>query len=132
MTTRAADELGTGMIGTIGGALMFLTFLFVAVQVVLYLVATSVATTAALETARYASSEGGLDAGRRQAAIEVGQGILGSAAPPGAITVSEPSPGMVEARVRMSAPRVYGPLVAAVPGLAEIERAVQYRREGQV
>lgn len=122
------------MIGTIGGALMFLTFMFMAVHVVLYLVATSVATTAALEAARYASAEGddGLDPARRDEAEAIGRDILGASAPADAIAVHEPSPGVVQAQVSMPALMVFAPLVAAVPGLGTIDRGVQYRLEGEV
>lgn len=122
------------MIGTIGGALMFLTFLFVTVQVVLYLFTASVATTAAFEAARFASAEGpgGVSSSRYGEAEEQGRALLGGIDPDPEVRVQPVGLRAVQARVRVASPMVFAPLVQAVPGLGSITRTVEYEREAPV
>lgn len=127
------------MIGTISGALMFLGFLFIAVQVVLYLFATSVATNAAVEAARFASAEGpggasgsGYARGDAAAAEAYGLSLLGDFDPGARLEVEPVGIDIMRATVRVDSPLVFGPLLQAVPGMAKITRSVDYRLEGPV
>lgn len=137
---RAPDgEDGSGMIGTIVGATIFLGFLFMAVQVVLYLFATSVATNAAVEAARFASAEGpggasgaGYASGGADEAEAYGLSLLGDFDPGASLDVEPIGTDIMRATVRVESPLVFGPLLQAVPGMGTIERSVDYRLEGRV
>lgn len=122
------------MIGTIGGASMFLTFLFMAVQVVFYLYATSLATQAAFEAARLASAEGpgGMSGPAFAEAEDQARILVRSFDPDPVIEVYPAGLRAVQARIEVDSPLVFAPLVQAVPGLGSIARTVEYEREAPV
>lgn len=128
------DESGSGAIGTIGGALMFLTFLFIAVQVVLYMFATSVVTSAAFEAARLASADGpaGMSPQSIAGAEDQARLLIGGFDPDPVIDVYPVGLRAVHARVEVDSPLVFAPLIEAVPGLGSIIRTVEYEREAPV
>lgn len=132
--SRLGEEDGVGLIGTISGALVFLTFMFMATHVVVHLFATSVATSAAFEAARAASAEGpgGLSAARYAAAEARGLALLGDVGAGATMEVAPVGTERVQATVRLDSPVVFGPLVQAVPGLATINRTAEYRLEAPV
>jgi hypothetical protein len=115
----ADDETGTGLLGTVVGGLVFLAFLFFAVQVVLGLYATSVVTAVAYDAAKtVAGADAGATEDARRSATAVARRALRSFGDSVELQWSQEGDEVV---LRLRAPRS--------SLLGDVVRTVRVRRE---
>jgi hypothetical protein len=129
------DDGGTGLVGTVGGALAVVGLLLVATQLLVHLAATSTLTGAAQEGARLAAS-GAVDHGDPAAVLAARQraeahvrALLGRYGDQVHLDWSGSSPDQVELRIAADPPSV---VVRALPsslGTDRIERVARARVE---
>lgn len=123
---RLHEETGAGLVSSVAGVLAFLAFLFLAVQILVHLFATSYVNAAAFDAARLASGAAGV------ASVEArahGLDVLGDFAD----RVSEFSVVVtddhVTVRVRAASPALLPAMFGRVLGAESIDRSVILRRE---
>lgn len=135
MAATGSPQAGIGMVGTVGAVAMFLTFLFLAVQVMLNLYATSVVSAVSYDAARSVASDavdhddpGATASAQRDAETDARQALGRYADRVEAFDWSGSDGDVVRLRVRATNPRVLLGLDGAV-GLDTIDRRVTLRVE---
>ena len=124
-------DRGAGLLGTSFGILVFLGFLFFAVQLLFNLYATSVVTSATYDAARrvatvgHRATQADIDKSERAA-----RDALGGYAPRVTFEWDVTSdPTVVRLHVKATNPRFLGPSIDTLVGLDEIDRTVVVRVE---
>ncbi len=131
--SRRGGQRGGGLLGTIAGFAVFLTMLFVAVQVLFDLYATSLVTSAAHDAALRVAGAGA--DGARCASVTAAQrdfteslGAYGRAGR-ARIVIDCTDPDVVRARVVADHPSVVPALVGRLTGLGRVDRTIEIRVE---
>lgn len=134
-TTRCRDDRGAGLIGLIGSVVVFLALMLFAVQILVNLYATSVATGAAYEGARQVagaridhSDPGAVDEARSRAEDHV-RNLLGRAGDEAIVDWSRSTDDEVALRIQIQPPRFGWPGIGARTGFGRIDRTVRVRVE---
>jgi Flp pilus assembly protein TadG len=124
-------DRGAGLLGTAFGILVFLGFLFFAVQLLFNLYATSVVTSATYDAARRVATAGhpatSADMDAAEAAARKELGNYGSRVRFTWDVASDPN--VVRLHVDATNPRFLGPTIDALVGFDEISRTVVVRVE---
>ncbi len=132
---RCRGDGGSGLIGMIGGVIVFLALMLFSVQLLVRLYATSVVTSAAYEGARQVagarvdhSDPSSMDDARSSAEERV-RDMLGRAGDTAILDWTQSTNEVVALRIQVQPPRLGWPGLTAPDGLSRIDRTVRIRAE---